>query len=219
MIGVNRKSREPGVAEQRALSSPWVVQAGGEAVRTIHGLTHFLGQHYLCGPAATFACAPNDNLAIHVALYEARPGSVLIGDGGGTANFGLFGELMATEAVARGLGGLVVEGTVRDLADLDRLGLPVLCAGAAPAQCTKTTLVSVGQPVEVGGVLVRPGDQIIADRDGAAVVPSELWDEVKAAALALADRETDYLRRLRAGERLADILALNLKKEADRPSR
>ena len=216
---MNSKGGHAGAVEQRDLSTPWVVQAGGERVRTIRGLTHFLGQRYLCGPAATFSCAPNDNLAVHVALYGAEPGSILIGDGGGTTNFGLFGELMATEAVARSLGGLVIEGTVRDLADLDRLGLPVLCAGAAPAQCAKTTLVSVGQPVEVGGVLVRPGDQIIADRDGAAVVPSGLWGEVMAAALALADREADYLRRLRAGERLADILALNLSGGVERPSR
>lgn len=209
----------PNAAEARDLTTPWVVQAGGDRVRTIKGLNLFLGRPQLCGPAATFACSPNDNLAIHAALYGAKPGSVLIGDGGGTSTFGLFGELMATDAVARGLGGLVVAGTVRDLADLDGLGLPIVCAGAAPGQCTKTSLVSVGEPVAVGGVLVQPGDQVIADRDGVAVVPAGLWEEVREEALALAEREDGYLRRLKAGERLAQILALDFSAGAGRPGR
>ena len=200
----------PSEAAQFPLSTPWVVQAGGDRVRTIQGLELFLGRKYLCGKAVTFHCAPDDNLALHQALYRAPPGSVLIGDGGGTRRFGLFGELMGTEAVARGLGGLVVEGTVRDLADLDRLGLPVLCSGSAPAQCCKVEIISVQELVEVGGVLVRPGDQVIADRDGAAVVPADIWPEVRAAATTLAAREAGYLERLAAGERLADILGLEL---------
>jgi regulator of RNase E activity RraA len=126
---------------------------------------------------------------------------------------------MATDAVARGLGGLVVAGTVRDLADLDRLGLPIVCAGAAPGQCTKTSLVLVGEPVAVGGVLVPPGDQVIADRDGVAVVPAGLWEEVREEALALAEREDGYLRRLKAGEHLAQILALDFSAGAGRPRR
>ncbi|HUY08952.1 MAG TPA: hypothetical protein VMW80_05815 [Candidatus Dormibacteraeota bacterium] len=206
---MNSADRRRSPADVADLSVPWVVQAGGDRVGTILGLTHFLGRRYLCGPAFTFHCAPNDNLAIHIALYRSKPGGILIGAGGGTTHGGLFGELMATEAVARGIGGLVVEGTVRDVSDLDRLGLPVLCAGTAPAQCAKAMVVSVGQPVEVGGVLVRPGDQVIADRDGAAVVPAQLWGEVRADASALAEKEAGYLRRLLTGERLADILGLD----------
>jgi 4-hydroxy-4-methyl-2-oxoglutarate aldolase len=164
----------------------------------------------LCGSAATFECSPNDNLGVHAALYRADPGSVLVGGGGSTERFGLFGELMATDAVARGLGGLVVDGTVRDLADPDRIGFPVVCAGAAPAQCTKSPMVSVGRPVTIGGVLVRPGDHIVADRDGVVVVPSLIWKEVKEAALATAVREDGYLRRLRLGERIVDVLGLDI---------
>lgn len=194
--------------DQTNLATPWIVQAGGYQVGVITGLALCLGRPYLCGPAATFECCPNDNLGLHAALYRAARGSVLIGAGGGTQKFGLFGELMATDAVARGLGGLVVDGTVRDLADLDQIGFPVVCAGAAPAQCTKSTMVSAGRPVTIQGVLVRPGDQIVGDRDGVVVVPSLLWADVAAAALAIARREQGYLTRLRRGERIADILGL-----------
>jgi len=190
------------------LATPWIVQAGGAQVGVITALALRLGRPYLCGPAATFECCPNDNLGLHAALYRAPRGSVLIGGGGGTEKFGLFGELMATDAMARGLEGLVVDGTVRDLADLDRIGFPVICAGAAPAQCAKSAMVAVGRPVTIRGVLVEPGDQIVGDRDGVVVVPSSLWADVAAAALAIAHREQGYLTRLGRGERIADILGL-----------
>ncbi len=86
----------------------------------------------------------------------------------------------------------------------------MLCTGTAPAQSTKVSLVSVGQPVVVGGILVHPGDQVVADSDGAVVVPAGRWPEVRAAAAALATREDEVRRRLAAGERLPDILGLDL---------
>lgn len=195
---------------QLTLPAPWVAQAGRDRVKVMTGLTTFLGRTYLCGPALTCACAPEDNLAMHAAIYHAPPGTVIVCDGGGTTGTGLVGEFMATEAASRRLAGIVIEGPVRDRDDLDRLGFPVLCAGTAPAQSTKVGLISVGQPVVVGKVLVRSGDQIVADSDGAVVVPGVIWQEVRVAAAALAAREDEVRRRLAAGERLPDILGLDL---------
>jgi 4-hydroxy-4-methyl-2-oxoglutarate aldolase len=187
-----------------------VAQAGRDRARIMTGLTTHAGRPYLCGPAVTCACAPEDNLAMHAALYRATPGTVLVCDGTGTTRCALFGELMATDALNQGLAGLVVQGPVRDIADLDELGFPIWSTGTAPGQAAKASAVSVGAPVVVGGVLVAPGDQVIADRDGVAVVPAAHWASVRADVAALIDRESKTRARLAAGERLADINGLDL---------
>jgi 4-hydroxy-4-methyl-2-oxoglutarate aldolase len=187
-----------------------VAQVGRDGVRVMTGLTTHAGRPYLCGPALTCACAPEDNLAMHAALYQATPGTVLVCDGTGTTRCALFGELMATDAANQGLAGLIVQGPIRDIADINELGFPVWSTGTAPGQATKTTALSVGAPVVVGNVLVHPGDQIIADADGIAVVPAAHWQSIGANVAALADREAKTRARLAAGERLADINGLDL---------
>ena len=187
-------------------------QAGRNRVRVMAGLTTRAGGDYLCGPALTCACAPEDNLAMHAALYQARPGAVLVCDGAGSTRCALFGELMATDALNQGLGGLVVAGPIRDIAGIDGLGFPVWCTGTAPGQAAKATVVSVGLPVVVGGVLVASGDQVIADRDGVVVVPAAEWPALQDEVAALGAKEGRTRERLAAGERLADINGLDLRR-------
>jgi 4-hydroxy-4-methyl-2-oxoglutarate aldolase len=198
-------------------AAPQVAQAAGATARVLTGLTLLTGRPYLSGPAFTAACAPGDNLAVQAAVYQAPPGSVIVCHGGGTATAGLFGGLAAADAVAHGLAGLVIEGPVRDTADIDRLGFPVLSTGTAPARAAKEAIVSIGRPVIAGGVLVSPGDQVVADRDGAVVIPAADWPQVLAAARALAQREETVLARIAAGERLADINGLDLTPYLVRP--
>jgi 4-hydroxy-4-methyl-2-oxoglutarate aldolase len=187
-----------------------VAQVRRDRVRVMTGLTTHAGRPYLSGPALTCACAPEDNLAMHVALYQATSGTVLVCDGAGTSRCALFGELMATDALNQSLAGLIVQGPIRDIADIDELGFPIWCTGTAPAQAAKASVVSVGQPVMVGNILVTTGDQIIADRDGIAVVAAADWPSIQADVAALADREAKTRSRLAAGERLADINGLDL---------
>lgn len=187
-----------------------VAQTGRDRVRVLTGLSTHAGGPYLCGPALTCACAPEDNLAIHAALFQARPGTVLVCDGTGSTRCALFGELMATDAANQRLAGLVVQGPVRDVADIDELGFPVWCTGIAPGQAAKATVVSVGLPVVVGGALVASGDQVIADRDGVVVVPAAEWPAIEAEVAALTAKEEKTRARLVAGERLADINGLDL---------
>jgi 4-hydroxy-4-methyl-2-oxoglutarate aldolase len=187
-----------------------VAQVGRDRVRVMTGLTTHAGRSYLSGPALTCACAPEDNLAMHVALYQATSGTVLVCDGARTSRCALFGELMATDALNQSLAGLIVQGPIRDIADIDELGFPIWSTGTAPAQAAKASVVSVGAPVMVGGVLVTTGDQIIADRDGIAVVRAADWPSIQADVAALADREAKTRARLAAGERLADINGLDL---------
>jgi 4-hydroxy-4-methyl-2-oxoglutarate aldolase len=187
-----------------------VAQAGRGRVRVMTGLTAHAGRPYLCGPALTCACAPEDNLAMHAALYQAGPGTVLVCDGTGSTRCALFGGLMATDAAGQGLAGLLLQGPVRDIADFDEIGFPVWCTGTAPGQAAKAAVISVGLPVVVGGVLVASGDQVIADRDGIAVVPAAEWPVIQAEVAALTAKEENTRARLAAGERLADINGLDL---------
>ena len=187
-----------------------VAQAGRDRVHVMTGLTTHAGRPYLCGPALTCACAPEDNLAMHASLFQAQPGAVLVCDGAGSKRCALFGELMATDAVNQGLAGLVVAGPVRDIADIGELGFPVWCSGTAPGQAAKAAVVSVGLPVVVGGVLVAPGDQVIADQDGVVVVPAADWPDLQTEVAAIAAKEERTRARLAAGERLADINGLDL---------
>ena len=187
-----------------------VAQTGRDRVRVLTGLSTHAGGPYLCGPALTCACAPEDNLAIHAALFQARPGTVLVCDGTGSTRCALFGELMATDAANQRLAGLVVQGPVRDVADIDELGFPVWCTGIAPGQAATATVVSLGLPVVVGGALVASGDQVIADRDGVVVVPAAEWPAIEAEVAALTAKEEKTRARLVAGERLADINGLDL---------
>ena len=198
------------MSEAEQIPVTGVAQAGRDRVRVMTGLTTHAGRPYLCGPALTCACAPEDNLAMHVALYQAQPGAVLVCDGAGSRRCALFGELMATDAVSQGLAGLVVAGPVRDIADIDGLGFPVWCTGTAPGQAAKATVISVGLPVVVGGALVSSGDQVIADRDGVVVVPAAEWPAVQGEVAAIAAKEERTRDRLAAGERLADINGLDL---------
>lgn len=160
-----------------------------------------------CGPALPVACAVGDNLAIHRALEAAGEGAVLVVDARGHLA-GYWGEVMAVAAQARGVAGLVIDGGVRDSAALERLGFPAFARGLSILRTVKHEPGRVGEPVVVGGVTVRAGDVVVADRDGVMAVRSERLEEVLLASRARAAREAQVMARLRAGELTLDVLGL-----------
>jgi 4-hydroxy-4-methyl-2-oxoglutarate aldolase len=124
----------------------------------------------LCGPAFTVQCHPGDNLMLHKALERAQPGDVLVATVGGCYEGGYWGGLMGTSAQARQLGGLAIDGCVRDSAELIQMGFPIFCRGFAVRGTVKGTLGLINHPTVFGGVLVHPGDLILGDDDGLVVV-------------------------------------------------
>jgi 4-hydroxy-4-methyl-2-oxoglutarate aldolase len=189
-------------------STPEVLQAAGALARFVEGLTPITDTAALCGPAATCACAPGDNLALHRLLEQAPEGSVLVVDAGGRTDCGHFGELAAMDAEYRGIQGIVIAGAVRDGGALATLGFPVFHGGFAPVGCVKERAVSVDEPVTLGGVEVAPGDQVVADRDAILVVAAADWPAVKAGAQAIRDAEDDLRVALNQGARLSELLDL-----------
>ncbi len=154
----------------------------------------------LLGAAFTVTCPPGDNLMFHLALDLARPGDVVVVTGGDPQH-ALCGELMAAWARTRGLAGFVVDGCVRDREALSQLtDFPVYARGTAPAGPTGVGPGEINHPVAVCGVTVRPGDVLVGDGDGIAVIPREKLAETAERAAALARRNRDRLERILSGE-------------------
>lgn len=192
------------------LATASVATAGGPAARRIAGLSRLGPTGMVTGLAATCTCAPGDNLALHRLVATAPVGAVLVCAVGGDAGHGYFGELLALDARNRGLASLVIDGAVRDADAIEALGFPVFHRGLAPEPCTKETAPSVGEPVEVSGVAVAPGDVVVADRDAVLVVAGAEWPSVAARSSAIEADEEELRVSIARGERLADLLGLDL---------
>ena len=125
----------------------------------------------IAGSAYTVWTRAGDNLHLHSAIDLAAPGDVIVVNGGGDTSRALIGELMGTRAKVRGLGGFVIDGAVRDAADLGEIGMPVFARAVTPAGPYKNGPGRLLVPVALGGVCVSPGDIVLGDGDGVAVVP------------------------------------------------
>jgi 4-hydroxy-4-methyl-2-oxoglutarate aldolase len=163
----------------------------------------------VAAPAYPVRCTPGDNLAVHVAVSRAPAGAVLVVDVGDVSDRGYWGEVLTTGARARGLGGLVIDGGVRDVAALEALGFPVFARTVALRGAAKVARGSIGVPVEVAGVTVEPGDWVVGDVDGVVVVPGGRLADVAEAGRARAAAEDGYFDALRAGGTTVELLGLD----------
>jgi len=163
----------------------------------------------LVGPAVPVRCTPGDNLAIHVGVTQAPPGSVLVVDVGDLPEFGYWGEVLTTAAGTAGIAGLVIDGCVRDVDALAAHGFPVFSSGIALTGATKHRSGAVGAPVTVGDAPVAAGDWVVGDVDGVVVVPAAALGAVRAAARARTDTEAGLFRQLRAGRTTVELLGLD----------
>lgn len=161
----------------------------------------------IVGTALPVRCAAGDNLAIHRAVAAALPGDVLVVDGQQYIG-GYWGEILTVAAQARGIAGLVIDGGVRDVAALEKRRFPVFARGIGMRACVKVSAPPVSDSVVVGGVSVTRGDLVVADSDGACIVPKALVEATLAAARQRSEREVSIMQRLEAGETTIDILGL-----------
>ena len=151
------------------------------------------------GAALTVWCHSGDNLMLHKALSLAQPGDIVVMNTQGNTNNSGFGELLATGAMKFGVRAVVIDGTVRDADALQAMSLPVYARGLCPIGCNKDGGGEVGAIIACGGVAVRPGDVILADRDGVTVIPLDDAAEVAATAQAQIEREHKRLAEIEKG--------------------
>lgn len=170
--------------------------AGAPGLLPVAGLA--AGQ-VVAGPALTVRTRPGDNLVVHKALDLARPGEVLVVAGCGQTDRAVLGGLMGQYASTRGLAALVVDGAVRDQADLAALAPPVFAAGVSHLGPYKDGPGELRGPVALAGVAVTDGDLVIGDADGIAVIPRGRAEEIVALAEEKRSAEEAERRAIEAG--------------------
>lgn len=195
-------------AELAALGVATVHEAAGRTGIVDLPLARVVPGSRVAGPARTALCAPGDNTMVHALVAHARPGDVLVLTSGEPAPVAFVGDLLATQARAQGIAGMLVDGAVRDLDELAELGLPIWTRFVRAQGATKGEVGKLDVPVVVGGVEIHPGDLVVMDGDGAVVVPAGRVEEALSAARERAERETAVRQRYRDGELSYDLQGL-----------
>ncbi len=152
-----------------------------------------------CGLAVTVCCRPADNLMVHKAMEIAQPGDVVVVNTCGNTTSAVFGELMCRAAVAKGLGGIVVDGAIRDIEAIKLLGLPAYSRSVSAGGCDKDGPGEINVPISCGRTVVAAGDIVVGDVDGVVVVPRDMASGVLECVRQLMDREKKRIDEINKG--------------------
>jgi 4-hydroxy-4-methyl-2-oxoglutarate aldolase len=203
------------LSELARLGSATVYEAGGRGGFVDFPLIQVVPGSRAAGPARTALCGQDDNLMVHAAMSRLQPGEVLVLTMPDPAPVALVGDLLATQAKARGAAAVLVDGAVRDFEELAEMGLPIWARWVRVHGANKKVVGSLDEPVTVGGATIRNGDIVVLDADGAAVVEAGRVDEVLEASLAREEKERVKREKLQGGELSYDLDGLRSIVEED----
>lgn len=153
----------------------------------------------LCGPALTIKVFPGDNLMVHKALDFIQEGDILVVDTSGTPRNAVVGDLVANKAKHLGAAGFVIDGLIRDIDGVQEVGLPMYARGVTPFGPLHRGPGELNFPVSCGGVVVNPGDLIVADRNGVVAVRKDFAEDVIGRLEAHKSRMNEYVENIKKG--------------------
>jgi 4-hydroxy-4-methyl-2-oxoglutarate aldolase len=191
--------------ELARLGSSTVYEADGQASQVDADFIRIVPGSRAAGPARTVVCGQEDNLMVHAAMAELQEGEVLVLTMPEARPHTLLGDLLATQAKVRGAAAILVDGAVRDVDELAELGLPIWARWVRPKGPAKKVVGELDVPVVVGGATIRPGDILVLDGDGIAVVDPARRDHALQAALEREQREAVKREKLLAGHLSYDL--------------
>lgn len=163
------------------------------------GIRNLVNDEPLAGPACTVKVYPGDNLMVHKSLDVARPGDVVVVDTCGSRTNAVIGDLVAAKARHRGIAGFVIDGLMRDLEDCKEVGLPIYAQGTTPAGPLHRGPGELNYPICCGGVVVSPGDIVIADSMGITVITQESAEDLLRQLRENRERLERYTEEVRQG--------------------
>jgi RraA family protein len=195
----HRPEREV-VAALAELRSPPVSDAMGRFQVMDAALRPILADRPIVGPAFTIKVPPHDNLLVHKSLQYVQPGDIVVIDAQGDTTCAILGDNVTFKYQKLGVAGLVIDGAIRDLAEIREMGFQVFTRAIIPNGPAKNGPGEINTPISCGGVVVRPGDLILADDSGIVVVPQEIAREVIDKARAKEALEAEGRRQNEAGD-------------------
>lgn len=212
MVHVIHNIRRPDprvVAALGKLSAATIHEAQGKSGALAHTIRPIYPGMKCAGPACTVRSHGGDNLMLHKAICVAQPGDVIVHDGEDWLESNVWGEIMTTAALQRGVAGLVTSGVVRDVEAIHRKGFAVFAQGVSMKWANKASLGTINHPIVCAGVVVNPGDIIVADDDGVVVVPLDRAEEVLEKSLQREANEVVMMEQLKAGKTTLELLGLD----------
>jgi 4-hydroxy-4-methyl-2-oxoglutarate aldolase len=187
------------------LGTATVYEASGRLGLIDLPLIRVVPRSRVAGPARTVLCGQNDNLMVHACIEHIRPGEVVVLAMPEPAPVALIGDLLVTQMMARGAAAVLTNASVRDIEELEELGLPIWTRYVRVRGASKSEVGRLNVPVTVGGTLVHPGDIVVLDADGAVSIRSDQLELVLEKAEARAAREEALRPRYAAGELSYDM--------------
>jgi 4-hydroxy-4-methyl-2-oxoglutarate aldolase len=203
-------------SELARLGSATVYEAGGRGGYVDADLHQAVPGSRAAGPARTVVCGQDDNLMVHAVMAEVHPGEVIVLTMPEPRPVALVGDLLATQAKQAGAAAILVDASIRDVEELAEMGLPIWARWVRVKGARKDIAGEINVPVTVAGATINPGDILVLDADGVAVLPQDRVAEVLEASLAREEKERVKRAKLRAGETSYELDGLRAVVEGQR---